>query len=273
MEKNIFKKLVCPYCKTEIEIRKNNLFCSHCKGVFNIKDGILTLTRDKEWANYHETIYKKARPQPPHPFYNQFLLDKGYERVLDVGCGDGVMSCEIVKERQLKELWGISPDISGLYLFKNRNLNKVHLIKGYGEFLPFPNGYFDVVTSVFVIEHIKNPLPYLKEIKRVLKPTGKFIISMDNRFYYILLRPIIGLFTKFEWLKNDPTHINMMYPHQLKNYLRNTGFLIRNEIIHYPTEKYLPRLHKLMTILIPCAIRERFLNTTFTYIVTKGQNI
>ena len=42
--------------------------------------------------------------------------------------------------------------------------------------LPYPDGLFDIVISNSLIHHLPNPLPFLKELNRVLKPTGAILI-------------------------------------------------------------------------------------------------
>lgn len=46
--------------------------------------------------------------------------------------------------------------------------------------LPFNDGYFDIVFSKSVLEHIHKPGQYLSEIKRVLKPNGLFIVMVPD---------------------------------------------------------------------------------------------
>ena len=46
--------------------------------------------------------------------------------------------------------------------------------------LPFANDSFDFVISFQVIEHIKQDLELVREVKRVLRPGGKFIVTTPN---------------------------------------------------------------------------------------------
>lgn len=52
--------------------------------------------------------------------------------------------------------------------------------------LPFDDGAFDVISSFQVIEHVPDVPPYLAELKRVLKPGGKLLITTPNRKYRLL---------------------------------------------------------------------------------------
>lgn len=51
--------------------------------------------------------------------------------------------------------------------------------------LPFKNNSFDNVLAGEIIEHLDNPLGFLKEGYRVLKPKGKLVITTPNIFYYL----------------------------------------------------------------------------------------
>ena len=46
--------------------------------------------------------------------------------------------------------------------------------------LPFNDGTFDFVISFQVIEHIKQDTEFVREVHRVLRPSGKFIVTTPN---------------------------------------------------------------------------------------------
>ena len=45
---------------------------------------------------------------------------------------------------------------------------------------PIPGGQFDCVVSIDVLEHLRQDQPFLKELKRVLKPGGKAVVTVPN---------------------------------------------------------------------------------------------
>lgn len=55
--------------------------------------------------------------------------------------------------------------------FKQVNANQV---------LPYKDNIFDLVISSETIEHLKNPLGFMTEINRILKPKGQFILTTPN---------------------------------------------------------------------------------------------
>jgi len=42
--------------------------------------------------------------------------------------------------------------------------------------LPYPDAHFDMVVSNSLVHHLPNPLPFLLELKRVLKPKGAILL-------------------------------------------------------------------------------------------------
>jgi SAM-dependent methyltransferase len=46
--------------------------------------------------------------------------------------------------------------------------------------LPYPNSHFDAVVSMEVVEHLIDPLPWLAEALRVLKPGGLLFLTTPN---------------------------------------------------------------------------------------------
>ena len=68
------------------------------------------------------------------------------------------------------------------------------------ETLPFPDGYFDVVYSWGVIHHSAHPEQIIREIRRVLRPGGRFIGMMYARHSLVVLK----LWVKHALLKGRP---------------------------------------------------------------------
>jgi SAM-dependent methyltransferase len=52
-----------------------------------------------------------------------------------------------------------------------------------GDVVPYSSDLFDIVFSMHVIEHTRNPAGYLTELFRVLKPGGIVFLDVPNRYY------------------------------------------------------------------------------------------
>jgi len=101
-------------------------------------------------------------------------LRKKSRKFLDVGCGTGVLMQDL---SIYGESWGMDCSLIVLnYCRKrgNRFLKKADL----EEKLPFKNDFFEVVTCLDVLEHIKNEKSALKELFRIIKPGGLLVITV-----------------------------------------------------------------------------------------------
>lgn len=100
---------------------------------------------------------------------------RGREKVLDVGCGSGVLLA------RMKSLgWdaeGVEIDPGGVAAARARGVT-VH--QGQLADANFPDHHFDAVHSAHVIEHVYDPAALLRECYRILKPGGRLIIITPN---------------------------------------------------------------------------------------------
>lgn len=117
------------------------------------------------------------------------LKISGSAKLLDVGCGTGYTFHAL---KQFGKVYGVDIETSAIAFCKERGFTNVHLTNGTK--LPFRDNFFDVVTCLDVLEHIKDELPALLEMRRVLKPNGHLIIfspalpslwsSLDTRSHH-----------------------------------------------------------------------------------------
>lgn len=103
------------------------------------------------------------------------LGDASDFRVLDIGCGNGAFLSKLAPG--IKEAVGVDLSEKMLDQARIRNRANAHLsfqqIKG--PELPFPDASFDRVVSVLAFRYLDWD-PILKEIQRVLKPGGEFLV-------------------------------------------------------------------------------------------------
>jgi SAM-dependent methyltransferase len=94
--------------------------------------------------------------------------------VLDLGCG---------RTGGIERFWrharlavGVDPDLGSLAA----RGGGMPVMQGSGERLPFADEAFDMVVSVWVLEHLTQPEKVFAEVARVLKPLGHFIFLTPN---------------------------------------------------------------------------------------------
>lgn len=102
--------------------------------------------------------------------------------VLNVGAGP-------TADRKVKSLKGevrrvIGVDIDNAIL-GNKNLDEAIVVEK--DRLPFSDNYFDLVWADFVMEHVDDPIGFLREVNRVLKPGASFFFRTPNKFHYVSL--------------------------------------------------------------------------------------
>ena len=111
----------------------------------------------------------------------------GGSRVLDLGCGRGGVAELICRDVRLAA--GIDPDT--VSLAQHRAVG-MPVVRGVGERLPFVGDSFDLIVSIWVLEHLEDPLATFIEVRRVLRPGGHFIFLTPNLRNPLMLMNRIG---------------------------------------------------------------------------------
>lgn len=95
--------------------------------------------------------------------------------ILDVGCGVG----QVVRDLSS---WGFQAsgiDVSQTSIDMAREHSSACGVYD-GKAIPFANDSFDAVGAFNVLEHVEDPVSFLDEMNRVLRPGGTMIVSSPN---------------------------------------------------------------------------------------------
>jgi SAM-dependent methyltransferase len=107
-------------------------------------------------------------------------------RILDLGCGDGTLSSVIFRRSSSCTLVGLEPDGTDAQAARRRDLYAtVHWASG--DSIPEPDGSFDMVFSNSVLEHIPKIEPVLREVGRVLRKDGCFVLTVPSEKFHACL--------------------------------------------------------------------------------------
>lgn len=113
-------------------------------------------------------------------------LPEAVRTMLDFGCGNGAQT--LMFAPHLDKIYGL--DISESFLddfhaqaAASGVVDKIEALHYDGRNIPAGDSFFDLLTSFEVLEHIPDETHALSEMYRVLKPGGRLIISVPNRWW------------------------------------------------------------------------------------------
>lgn len=178
------------------------------------------------WSDEIRWVRTLKNMVPGRLSYFDHFIDWRGQAVLDLGCAGGFMA-EALAERGAT-VTGIDPAADAIAAAQAHAVQTGHSIRydvGIGEALPYPDGSFDAVVCVDVLEHVTDLQKVLDETARVLKPGGLFLFDTINRnllsrlAVITMAEDVLGLLPK-------GTHDPAMFikPKELKAGLETAGF-------------------------------------------------
>jgi len=144
---------------------------------------------------------------------------KDGRRVLDVGCGSGLL---------LRELRATKPDLKVMGLDASTQAaaiawraKRVPVVTADLTCPPLPEASFDLITMYHVLEHLNNPAAYVEAARRLLAPGGKLVAQVPNLDCWQYR--VFG----YRWSGLDvPRHLYDFRLDDLRRLLSNSGFRI-----------------------------------------------
>jgi len=99
------------------------------------------------------------------------------QQALDVGCGPGALTAELVKRLGAEAVCAIDPSAPFVAAIRSR-FPEVDIRSGAAEQLPFPDDTFDVSLAQLVVHFMADPVAGLSEMARVTRPGGVVAASV-----------------------------------------------------------------------------------------------
>lgn len=133
---------------------------------------------------------------PWHRTVARLLPDLDGASVLEIGCGRGDFSLWLGRKYPGASITGIDFSDSAIAVANGKlaggALKNVCFAVDDAEKLKFPAAAFDYVVSCECLEHVPHPEAMAQEIRRVLKPSGHFILTTENYFNGMVLGWIVA---------------------------------------------------------------------------------
>ncbi|SDB66360.1 demethylmenaquinone methyltransferase / 2-methoxy-6-polyprenyl-1,4-benzoquinol methylase [Flavobacteriaceae bacterium MAR_2010_188] len=196
-------------------------------GEYDNLNRVISFGIDVKWRKKVVDLVQKSNPS----------------NILDIATGTGDLAIALAKT-SAKNIVGL--DISegmldvGRKKIKAKNLgDKIEMVTGDSENLPFEDNTFDAITVAFGVRNFENLEVGLAEILRVLKPKGTFVIletsvpektpfKQGYKLYSKNILPYIGkLFSKDQSAYSYLSESASVFPYgeELNNILRQIGFI------------------------------------------------
>ena len=137
------------------------------------------------------------------------------EKILDVGAGKGAVASRVLDASRGAALYAVDPSEKAISVIRAK-LPKIDASVAPAEKLPFPDSEFDRAYTTMALHHYSDIGTSLKEISRVLKPGGTFLVLESEP------RSALGrLFRFFGGLVGE--HLQMFTQPQLETKLTESG--------------------------------------------------
>lgn len=215
--------------------------CASC----GFKHVVPLLSTEELVKFYQKNFYSKEKPNyfketkedlswwmTTYNNYYSFLEKhtKG-RKILDVGSGPGhFLACG--RKRGWNVL-GIEPSIEAWKYSKSRKLPVVNNFFSYDAIKEY--GPFDVVHASMVLEHVPDPISFIHDMKKILKPNGLVAIFCPND--YNPLQEILRKKLKFKpWWVSPTHHLNYFDVGSMKRMLSKSGFEVVESMGTFPME-------------------------------------
>ena len=111
---------------------------------------------DQQAATY-DTDIQGSHARTLYPYMLQEITHAWGDRVLDLGCGTGALTAQVLEQDPRRQVTGLDLSEQMLAQARARLGDRVNLVQGDSEHLPFPDQSFDVVYCCDSFHHYPAP--------------------------------------------------------------------------------------------------------------------
>jgi SAM-dependent methyltransferase len=172
--------------------------------------------------DYYENLWDRLPDElelPDFELRSRFVLGeaRSVDRVLDLGCGDGSFTATLAPN--VADVVGAEVAEAAVRRARRRHPALPFELVPLDGPLPFAAGAFDLVWSTEVIEHVADTGRWLSEVRRVLAPAGRLLLTTPN---HGRLRLALGGIERYSEPLGD--HLHLYSRRSLEQVLAEFGF-------------------------------------------------
>jgi 2-polyprenyl-6-hydroxyphenyl methylase/3-demethylubiquinone-9 3-methyltransferase len=153
------------------------------------------------------------------------------QRVLDVGCGGGLLAESLARSGAVVTGIDLAPamiEVAHLHAQESQ-LNIDYQVCSAEQFAQRREPPFDVVTCMELIEHVADPAALLRAIAKLLRPGGQFFISTINRNLRSFLLAIVGAEYLLKLIpRGTHEYARLLRPSELARFARAANLTLRD---------------------------------------------
>lgn len=120
------------------------------------------------------SVYNMCRKD--YPDILEEIKKEAFTDMLDAGCGTGAMIHMLYKDVPDKRYTGLDLSEKMIAVANRKHMDGVRFVVGDCEELPFEADSFDVITCSMSFHHYPNPEKFFRNLHRVLRGGGRFIL-------------------------------------------------------------------------------------------------
>ena len=209
--KNIIKCTICGKKARAFDEPISLFHCDECNHTFTA----VKVPKEKYLKDYFSEVHKNWFLHPNYKLF-EFIRRRIFQensskvfKVLDVGCGNGDLQKYFVAKGEKAELVGID-------LAKNDKFSGIKFIRG--NFFTYEiRKIFDAVSTLGTIEHIENPILFVKKIRGLLNRNGLLVImTIDSDSLLYWLARLVN------WLGINEAYRQLFVGHHLQHFTKGS---------------------------------------------------
>jgi ubiquinone/menaquinone biosynthesis C-methylase UbiE len=157
----------------------------------------------------------------------QFTEDVNVDRILDIGCGDGSLSLQLLP--RCKELTLLDISSNMLELARRRipteRAGDVRLINGGFVGSNLPEKSFDLILCVGVLAHVDSPADVIAEVTRLARPGATVLLEFTDS-YHFWGAPVVLYQKLLKLWRPEPYALNRLRRRQVLDLCRKNHLVV-----------------------------------------------